>query len=389
MRYDIFVTLWGKKFVEKYLTYSLASQLAPGNLPALAGKSDIHYHIYTDRESEAHFYPAIAPLQELVDVHFQFYEDIDYRDGKKLSDVMVDSDPGTIKHNVQGITARHMLSRMAQVSDAAAILLDSDFIISDGAFARLHDWRLQGKRAVSTLLLRLTDEGAGSSLASDLSAYLEPRRLVSLVMEHMHPAARSFFVDADKFTTYPHQLFWPVGDQGFVAHCLFPHPLMVIPDEGATNYLSTMDYDYALRAVGDDAAIHLCRSSDELVVCKMSPQSYLADQLPDDVSAPKPTIENMAYFVLNNSNLRHSLFMQQPVRFVAGGEEGIWNDAEHESSRFAEAIYKAVELMIANVPSDDPKSLVHLKSFLGPIQDFMSPQVQSRLHGWLPEKKRS
>ncbi|HJO58402.1 MAG TPA: hypothetical protein QF772_09305, partial [Nitrospinaceae bacterium] len=81
--------------------------------------------------------------------------------------------------------------------------------------------------------------------------------------------------------------------------------------------------------------------------------------------------------------------LQKSVLFVAGGNENGWEIAESESRRFVEAIYKTIELMIANAPKNDPKSLVHLKSFLGPIQDFMSPQVQSRLHGWLPGKKSS
>ena len=382
MRYDIFVTLWGKKFVDKYLTFSLASQMAPGNLPALAEVADIHYHIYTYRESEAHFHPGISALLDLAKVHFHCYQDIAYRDGY-LSDYITHSDPETIKHNIQGVTAQHMLGRMAEETDAAAILLDSDFIVSDGTFAHLHELRCKGKRAVSTMLLRLTDEGAGPILKNDLESHLDSRRLVELVMKHMHPAARSFFIDAEEFTTYPHQLFWRAEDHGLVAHCLFPHPLMVMPDKGATNYLSTMDYDYALRAVGDDRAIHLCRSSDEMLVCKMSPESYLSD----GSFGSAPTFEQMAYFVLNNSNLRHSLFMQQPIRFIAGGDEDYWAKLENYSSRFIEAVYKSIELMIAEAPNDDPKSLVYLKSFLGPIQDFMSPQVQSRLQGWLPLKK--
>ena len=36
MRYDVFVTVWGKDFVEKFVEFSLGSQLAAGNLPALA-----------------------------------------------------------------------------------------------------------------------------------------------------------------------------------------------------------------------------------------------------------------------------------------------------------------------------------------------------------------
>ena len=34
---------------------------------------------------------------------------------------------------------------------------------------------------------------------------------------------------------------------------------------------------------------------------------------------------------------------------------------------------------------ENPENLVRLKSYLGPIEDYMSPQTRARLKGWLPE----
>ncbi|MBT4937678.1 MAG: hypothetical protein HON14_00990, partial [Rhodospirillaceae bacterium] len=145
MRYDVFVTVWGQDFVTKYLEFSLASQLMPGNLPALAAEADIHYHIDTDRASRDYFGSSIKKLAEFAEVHFHNYDEIAYGGGN-LQQAIENSDPSTVKHNVQRITAQHMLSALEK--GAAAILLDSDFIIADGSLARLHDLRLAGKRAV-------------------------------------------------------------------------------------------------------------------------------------------------------------------------------------------------------------------------------------------------
>ena len=62
MRYDVFVTVWGQDFVKKFTEISLASQLTPGNIPALASESEIHYHIYTDRHSRKYFDLPLAAL---------------------------------------------------------------------------------------------------------------------------------------------------------------------------------------------------------------------------------------------------------------------------------------------------------------------------------------
>jgi hypothetical protein len=387
MRYDVFVTVWGQDFVTKFADLSLGSQLAPGNLPALAAEADIHYHIYTDRDSQLYFEPALAPLSEYAEPHFHFYDEIPYSGGT-LDQAIQNSDISTAKHNVQRITAQHML---AGLKDSAAILMDSDFIIAEGSLSRMHQLRLAGKQAVMVPLMRLNEATAGPILQQDMSAYLAPRELVRLCLEHMHPIFAAYFMEGARSTAYPSQLNWHVGQfgedaqkaAGVVTQCLFPHPLMVIPDlssgERGITYFSTMDYDYALRAVADDTAIHLSRSSDEILICKISPEKYLADS---ELGEPL-SIERMAHFVLNNTNIRHRLFLDQSICYVAD-EGGNWEAVNKEANRFMEATYKAVELMVGQLPKTDPRTMVHLKSFLGPIEDFISPQVQSRLKGWLP-----
>ena len=390
MRYDVFVTVWGQDFVNKFAELSLASQLAPGNLPALAAEAEVHYHIYTDRDSRKFFEPHLTALSEYVEPHFYFYDEIPYGGGT-LDQAIENSDPSTNKHNVQRITVQHMLARL---EDTAAVLLDSDFIIADGSLARMHALRKQGKRAVMTLFMRLNEVTARPILRDDLAAHLAPRDLVRLSLDHMHPIFAAYFIGEDRPTGYPSQLNWRVSSSanepesskaaGVVSQCLFPHPLMIIPDrsasESGSKYFSTMDYDYALRAVSDDSAIHLSCSSDEILICKISPETYLADS---EKGTPL-TIERMAHFIINNTNIRHRMFLDQSIRFVAD-EDGNWDAVNTEAGRFIEATYKAVELMVGNLSSADPKTLVHLKSFLGPIEDFLSPQMQSRLQGWLPK----
>ena len=166
MRYDVFVTVWGKDFVEKFVEFSIGSQLAAGNLPVLAEQADIHYHIYPDRKSRDYFEPGLAELSKYATPHFYFYDGISYGGGH-LDEAIASSDPATIKHNVQRITALHLLSRL---EGAAVILLDSDFIIADGSLARMHKLRQQGKRAVSTLLMRLDQDTATPILRQNLSA---------------------------------------------------------------------------------------------------------------------------------------------------------------------------------------------------------------------------
>ena len=387
MRYDVFVTVWGQPFVRKFIDLSLVSQLAMGNLPALAKNADVYYHIYTDKASREFFRSKLSDLSKYVKIQFYYFDQIAYGNGN-LQQAILNSDITTIKHNVQRITANHMLLGL---KDSAAILMDSDFIIANGSLDRMHVLRQKGKRAVMTTLLRLNETTASPILYQDLPFYLEARNLVKLCIKYMHPIFAAYFMNSQHPTNYPSQLNWWVGESvknlnaraGVVTQCLFPHPLMVEPDlsanDSGTKYFSTMDYDYALRAVANDDDIYLSRNSDEILICKISPEEYRAN----DDSVKSLSGERMAQFIINNTNIRHRLFIDQLVYFVADCDED-WNAVSRDATQFIEKTYKMVDLMVSSLSISDPITMVYLKSFLGPIENFISPQVRSRMKYFLP-----
>jgi hypothetical protein len=380
LRIDVYVTVWGAVYVDKYLTYSLASQLTPGNIPALAlGGNEVVYHIYTDRASEAHFHPGIEALSRHCDVRFHFYEDVPFK-GASLAEAMANSPPETVKHNVQRLTSLRFLAEAGEAKSDAAVLLDSDFVFSENSWPAMIEARRSGAQAFCAMFLRLDEQVAAPRLKDRLGAGLSGREIVSIGLDALHPIARAMFVDADPFTSYPSQLNWRVGAQGeagFVTHCYFPHPMLTRPRAGL-RYSGTMDYEYALRAVGDDSKIVLARSSDEFLVCKMTPSSYLAGQ----PRGGNVNIADLARFAVSNTNLRHRLFMAQPIRFVARGTDAEWEGVEAQSTRLVEAIYAAAEVILGTARTD-ARTMVFLKSFLGPIEDFASPQTAARLKGWM------
>ena len=137
IRYEIYVTVWGERFVKKFLSFALKSQLAPGNLPMLSANSSVLYRIYTDKGSREFFEPEISKLQAILEVEFIYFEDIQFS-GSTLAQAVLNSDSKLIKHNVQRQTAHHHIDRAIKNKDTAVILLDSDFIFSNGSFLHLH-----------------------------------------------------------------------------------------------------------------------------------------------------------------------------------------------------------------------------------------------------------
>ncbi len=380
MRFDVFLTVWGEAFVKKYLEFSLPSQLSPGNLPAAAEDAEFCYHIFTDRESEPLFYPAITALQEIAEVCFHYFDDVPYRGGN-LVEAMRNSDPNTLKHNVQRVTSSALAGEAMEAGTSGLILLDSDFIFSEGSWPAMLARFEGGARAVCAMFMRLDEEAASVPLRAALSSGIAARDLVQIGLDAMHPISARMFLNADPFTSYASHINARVGTHGYITHCYFPHPLLAAP-ETSDQYSSTMDYEFALRAVSDDSAIHLIRSSDELLISKMSRHAYLADQS----AGTAPSVGSLAEFALNNTNQRHQLFMAQPIRFCTGGDEDIWVSEEQRSAKLVEAVYKTIELTLANAGPGKAQNLVGLKSYLGPIEDYMSPQTRARLKGWLPDR---
>ena len=380
MRYEIFVTLWGEKFVKKFLDFALSSQLTPGNLPGLSKEAYILYRIYTDRASEPFFWPGLERLSPHCDIEFIFYEDIRFKHGT-LAEAMKHSVSKSVKHHAQQVTSQHHMALAADKAETAVVLMDSDFIFSDGSLLHLHEQRLAGKQAYAGMFLRLLEEEAGPKLLQRLPEPLSGRELVTLARDHMHPRFRSMFADAKEPSSYPTQINWHVGRKGFVTHCFFPHPLMVNVTPETLRYFSTMDYEVLLRAAPSDDDIYFCRNSEDMLVCKMSPGSYLSDM----AVGPAPDLDIMARFAIANTNIRHQLFMTSSVRYVAEEDDAAFLDVEKRSEAFVDSIYKTAEVLLSRQATYDPKIMVSMKSFLGPIENFMSPQLHARMEDWLPK----
>ena len=146
-------------------------------------------------------------------------------------------------------------------------------------------------------------------------------------------------------------------------------------------YFSTMDYEVLLRAASSDDDIYFCRNSDDMLVCKMSPESYLSDM----AVGPAPDLDIMAHFVIANTNIRHQLFMTSSVRYVAEEDHAAFSDVEKHSGAFVDAVYKTAEVLLSRRATYDPKIMVFMKSFLGPVENFISPQLHARMEDWLPK----
>ncbi len=360
MTWHIFVLVWGEEFVARFGTLAVPSLAMPGNVPILANDGAVVVHAYTDESSRASVAAALAPLANVAHIDIRIFDDTEAR-GRSGPDY---------KYELQRWCLRDLVGSLEQGS---MILLDSNFVLADGACRTLLQRHRAGFRVATVSVLRVATNPFVDALAPVLASgrLCGPRELMRLAWPSMHHITRSFFVDAEPFTPYPSQLSWPIGEDGFVNRNFLPHPLMIPVSAKVALSQSTMDYDLALRLVGDEE-IYVCRDSDDILVVKFSDEEHQASRS----GTIKPTPQDIGLFLLACTNQRHRLFADTAAQFHMGDSDERFVKAIAQSQALVDAAYDSIAHIASQSAKLDARFLMYLKSHLGPIEDFMSPQLE-------------
>ncbi len=375
MTYHIFNLVWQPDYVRKFIELSLPFQLTAGNLPALASKAEVVYHIYTDVGSTAAFEPEIGALRQIAEVNFHLFEEMKVAD-TPLLDFIGELVSPEYKYELQRRCVIDLIERNfdgVDGGDSRIILLDSNFVLSNGVLKAVAVRNDQGYRAVMVDVLRVTDSGV-NKLKSDG----DPDSMLTTLLAHLSPLQFAYHLNSDKFTTYPNRIGRTVEGGGLIMRTFLPHPLMIPIDARCLKYQSTMDYDLALRA-SDDDQIYMCGSSGEMLVSKYSDAGHLSGL----ETGPPPSAEDLGLFILTCTNHRHRQFSDQTVTYQIGPANEAWRSAEAELYELINQAYAAVDRIAQNAGRLDAKFMMHIKSHFGPIEDFLSPQMEPAAMGRL------
>jgi len=368
MTWHLFMLIWGRPFIEQAERCVIPFLAMPGNIPALAKDDAVTLHVYTDEGSRPGLAAALAPLASWCAIDIRLFDD-------------------TRARHITGPDYRYELQRLCLQDLARSfngdplILLDSNLLLADGTLAALAARRRIGARAVAISLLRARPEPLTSRLAPMLARKdaIGARRLVEATLGSLHHITESFFVDATPFTPYPSQMSWRVGDDGFVTRAFLPHPFMVPISPALARYQSSMDYDLTLRAVSDNE-LYMVSDSDEMLAVKVTGDEHQAQRADGGFS---PNAADLGLFLLTCTNHRHRAFADTPVVFHRGERDARFEAAVAASQQMVDAAYGWIDALAARAGQLDARLLMYLKSHLGPIEDFMSPQLEPAALGRL------
>jgi len=322
VRIHLVTAVWGEAFTQLYLSTCLPNQMTSSNLPALAAGAAPVYKVYTRSQDAAVIAaaPAFRQLAAMIPTEVialdHLFASSSHSDNALLT--------MTACHRAAVDAANH--------ARAALMILPPDQIYSDGTFARCLEWGLRGCGAVVVPGIRLNKEGCEpllSGRATNRSAVLgaSGRSLLAWSMPRLSAIARAMFVDADPFSNAPTHVYFPVGDEGFVARCLHLHVLFINPRRRVPLRYGNFDTDYLLDACPSLEDYHVVGDSDEMLAVEFSPAGKQLGQ----AGAGRIDTRTLAAFYRLHGNRLHRGFLQAPIFMHTGDLTPRWREVARRS----------------------------------------------------------
>jgi len=264
------VPVWGDRYVERWLRWSLPSLLAPGNLVGVAERVGVLVQVVTDVGGADRLRDEglVRELGELVRVEF----------------VELDG----LRGGILGMTQANLVSlRFASEAQLPFCFTWADMVWSDGGFGSVVE-RLLGCRAVLSWSCVLSESGVASGLdASRIGSWLRVsgRQLAGWVLEHPHATLRGSEVGADFVPSGPTNVVWVSPDRSCAlvrAHTwqLFGVNFSRIASGDAAHYLRLLaagrandSVDTYGPIVGDLSEVSFISDSDEMLAVSVDDES--------------------------------------------------------------------------------------------------------------------
>lgn len=239
----IFTAVWGKAYVERFLSLNVRTLLASGNLPAFRDKIDTQYLIVTtqrDREvlQKSKLFRALA---DLVPVKFI---DLPQTAGTQVER----------KNNAWALATNIVRERRDY-----AMQMPPDVALSDGSLNYFADLILAGKKAVFVnwhvrARLESFTPAFEQKYRDNPCISISSRELVHLTMQHSHPLNAAYLRNSTSFPDWPEMIFWPVKGQGLLMHVLALTPFIFDS--------ATCELNQARQLVGDHPPDQLAFATD-------------------------------------------------------------------------------------------------------------------------------
>jgi hypothetical protein len=225
-RFTLSTVIWGEDYVRAFLEVSALALLAPGNLPALASRYPVRYHIQTDPEGERLLAasPVIRRIADIVPLDIE-------ASIRPEAETALPNEETIDKFPVWSMALNRTLDK-AIPDRSWVILWGPDSLFADNSLAHVAELVEKGAKAVCVGGSLIVDRAAMLAAiapyrtegeASPLS--IPPRVLARLAFDHRHPGFRCHDYDSDGFTHWPCFINFPIPGEGMLVRNFHTSPI--------------------------------------------------------------------------------------------------------------------------------------------------------------------
>lgn len=364
MKFNIIIAVWGESYV---------SCLCNIALPSLAfSKAE---RVYRDRHRwKFLIYTRPDYQQEIDDVLEKYFPGLDR--------TFYEINPGSFgNHYLAMADAHHHAARLCAQESARGIIAVPDAVFSQGCLAHIVKLAERGKRAIMTVGPRLRQVSAFEPIKAILDAEgpIPSRRLVEVLLDHLHPEMERYNWNSDDFSSHPTMLFWSMHG-GYINRNFHLHPLMVdfssVALHGSLVH-DTIDGEFIGASIGIWDDIHVVQDSDDLLVCTLTPDNvYYSAQSTEKANAD--LLRSFAYLEPVVNPL-HRWFLTKAIKIHCRDLDDSWRAFEQETGHLVfEILKRSPSAQQQPTSSSEP-----LWARLKPMQTLMPLAAAKRKGGWL------
>lgn len=267
----LIIPVWGEAYVADVLSTTLPAVLAPGNLPALSGMFDVEVVIVTEsrlfdmvrssrcfQATEKVCRVSLVPLDDLLTSVFTDY-------GMVLTYALF----------------RGFADLGARMTETYLLLLNADFVISDGSLRHVGKLMQQGKRVIHAPSFRVVAEDVDPQLQTRLdrescTLSLPPRQLARLALANKHPTVKARTVNQRIcYLEWMDQYYWYVDDDTLIGYQSPMALVAVRPERVVSEPRGFWDYGF-LPEAAPTAEPHFIDDSDDFFM--IEPQARITGQ---------------------------------------------------------------------------------------------------------------
>jgi len=256
----LLLPVWGHRFIHQFLTVSLPTLLAPGNIPALVAALPTEMVFLTRRRDEATIrrHRAFDRLASCCAVRFEPIDDL-------ISD-------GNYSTTITFAYARAVRAAGKAMTDSCFIFLVSDYVMADGSLASVLARIRAGASAVLAGNFQIVEEDAAPWLAARVNAAevaiaLPPRELVAWALQHLHPVTMANTVNLPMaHASHSNRLFWRVDADTMTGRFFLMHMIAIRPEVADFTVGASCDYSFVPEMCPSGSVAVLTDSDDYLVV---------------------------------------------------------------------------------------------------------------------------